>query len=56
MHAAAGVALGTDALLTAQTLFEHVEGGVSVDNVFDGYHPIDGLKPGRALMVSLRAF
>ena len=39
-----------------QSLFEHVEGTVSVDNVFDAYHPIYGPKPGRALMVGVRAF
>lgn len=39
-----------------QTLFEHVEGTVSVENLLDAYHPIYGPKPGRALLVGLRAF
>lgn len=39
-----------------QSLFDHVEGSVSLDNVFDAYHPVYGPKPGRALMVGLRAF
>ncbi|MBI1945370.1 MAG: TonB-dependent receptor [Deltaproteobacteria bacterium] len=39
-----------------QSLFEHVEGTLSLANVFDAYHPIYGPKPGRALMVGLRAF
>lgn len=39
-----------------QTLLEHIEGSVSLDNLFDAYHPLYGPKPGRALLVSLRAF
>lgn len=39
-----------------QSLFDHVEGTVSLSNVFDAYHPIYGPKPGRALLVSVRAF